>query len=31
MKLWWAHTEAMITFLMAYKETKDVKLWKKFV
>ncbi|KAK3102532.1 hypothetical protein FSP39_012016 [Pinctada imbricata] len=24
MKLWWPHNEAMISFLMAYKETNDV-------
>ncbi|VDH99173.1 N-acylglucosamine 2-epimerase [Mytilus galloprovincialis] len=25
LKLWWPHNEAMISFLMAYKHTKDVK------
>lgn len=24
MKLWWPHNEAMISFLMAYKETRDL-------
>lgn len=31
MKLWWPHNEAMIAFLMAYKETKDQTHLDKFV
>ena len=30
MKLWWPHNEAMISFLMAYKHTKDVKYLNLF-
>lgn len=30
MKLWWAHNEALIAFLMAYKETGDLNHLKKF-
>ncbi|XP_061187726.1 N-acylglucosamine 2-epimerase-like [Saccostrea echinata] len=30
MKLWWAHNEALIAFLMAYKETKDPTHLEKF-
>ncbi|XP_072026630.1 N-acylglucosamine 2-epimerase-like [Amphiura filiformis] len=30
MKLWWAHNEALISFLMAYKETKDEQYLKYF-
>ncbi|XP_048738728.1 N-acylglucosamine 2-epimerase-like [Ostrea edulis] len=30
MKLWWAHNEALIAFLMAYKETKDPAHLDKF-
>lgn len=31
MKLWWPHTEAMISFSMAYSMTGNIKYWKKFV
>lgn len=30
MKLWWAHNEALIAFLMAYKETKDKRHLDRF-
>ena len=30
MKLWWPHTEALVAFLMAYKETKDKALLEMF-
>ncbi|KAK3585826.1 hypothetical protein CHS0354_038351 [Potamilus streckersoni] len=30
MKLWWAHNEAMIAFLIAYQETKDTSFLDKF-
>ena len=30
MKLWWPHAEALIAFLMAYKETKDERFIEKF-
>lgn len=30
MKLWWTHNESMISFLMAYQETKDLKMLEKF-
>ena len=30
MKLWWPHAEALIAFLMAYKETRDERLMEKF-
>ena len=30
MKLWWAHNETLIAFLMAYKETKDPAMLKNF-
>ena len=30
MKLWWPHADALIAFLMAYKETRDENFIKKF-
>lgn len=30
MKLWWTHNECMIAFLMAYQETRDIKMLEKF-
>ena len=30
MKLWWAHNETLIAFLMAYKETKDPDMLENF-
>lgn len=30
MKLWWPHCEAMIAFLLAFKETLDKKFLEKF-
>ena len=30
MKLWWPHAEALIAFLMAYKDTKDDFFLEKF-
>ena len=30
MKLWWAHNEAMIALLMAYKANGDIALWESF-
>ncbi|XP_069141116.1 N-acylglucosamine 2-epimerase-like [Argopecten irradians] len=30
MKLWWAHNEALIAFLMVYKETKDNNMMDSF-
>lgn len=30
MKLWWAHNEALIAFLMAYKETRDKRHLDRF-
>ena len=30
MKLWWPHAEALIAFLMAYKETRDYRYMEKF-
>lgn len=30
MKLWWAHNETLIAFLMAYKETRDPDMLEKF-
>ena len=30
MKLWWPHCEALIAFLMAYKETKSSKHFESF-
>jgi len=30
MKLWWPHAEALVAFLMAYKETKDESFLEKF-
>ncbi|XP_066285121.1 N-acylglucosamine 2-epimerase-like isoform X2 [Branchiostoma lanceolatum] len=30
MKLWWPHNEALIAFLVAYKETKDEQMLEKF-
>ncbi|XP_064605325.1 N-acylglucosamine 2-epimerase-like isoform X2 [Liolophura sinensis] len=30
MKLWWPHNEALIAFLMAYKETKNSEYFQKF-
>lgn len=30
MKLWWAHNETLIAFLMAYKETKDPSMLDHF-
>lgn len=30
MKLWWPHAEALIAFLMAYKETRDERFMEKF-
>ena len=30
MKLWWPHAEAMIAFLMAYKQTRNDRYLAKF-
>lgn len=30
MKLWWPHCEALIAFLMAYKQTKNPELLQRF-
>lgn len=30
MKVWWVHTETLISYLMAYKETRDPDLLEKF-
>lgn len=30
MKLWWAHNEALIAFLMAYQETRDKRHLDRF-
>jgi N-acylglucosamine 2-epimerase len=30
MKLWWPHNEALIAFLMTYKETNEVTMLDKF-
>jgi hypothetical protein len=30
MKLWWAHNEAMIAFLMAFKHTNNPEHWQRF-
>jgi N-acylglucosamine 2-epimerase len=30
MKLWWPHCEAMVAFLMAFRETGDERYWDRF-
>ncbi len=30
MKLWWAHAETMIAFMMAFAETGEKDHWEKF-